>query len=718
MKKIGIICCLALLCVACNEEKTELPWGSDNYVVSFTLTTEEETYDAVIRDGQITVNIPYNVSLEGAQVHYELCEHASIYPDPVTVTDWNQDWQFLVSSYDNQNDRTYLYTVVHTDIPTEGSLTLRTQAEVDAFAQSGINTVEGNLTIGVEGGNPIENLKGLKNLVLVRCDLTITNAYMGETLAGLENLTACESLRIGSTALPNGTLKQISLPTLKEVKGDLSIYGTALHTMDFKSLQRVAGNLAIESDVLLQLTSDELTTVAGDMTLAGTTADEAKAPCEQMYFPKLQRIEGTLTVSNFNRLSGLSTTFGVLTHTGGLNYEHLALANTFEFPQVETTGNITVFDCPILRTVSLPILTKAGSFSIQGCPSIETMTLPKVADFAGNVSLTKLSAVENFTELFPNLTSIAGDLSLDDLPTLSGVLDLSKCTFSPTSTLSLRFVTPTKLTELRGGTFSGSLQIDATSLTPQPEAMPFKISGFKNINTLWIAGFSGISELSLPVVTCENLTIENCGSRVPFTLSLPDLTAVRGILHCRNCGKAGETNSASFPQLKSIGRQLSFYVGASSFTSLEFPLLETVGNGEAVSEDPSDNYAFYVMPSGCNGDFILPKLTKVNGNMLVSTWNGTTDKVTAFRFPMLQSITGELSIGHSAYKNKSVAAIDFSALTTAGSVVIDNLSSVSDFSTFVKALPKLTDKTWHVNNCGYNPTYQQMLDGNTGAKTE
>lgn len=111
MKITGIICCLALLCTACSEEKTELPWGSDNYIVSFSLTTGADTYPAVIRDGRITVSIPYNVSLEDAQVSYELCEHASIYPDPATVADWDQEWQFLVSSYDNQNDRTYLYTV-------------------------------------------------------------------------------------------------------------------------------------------------------------------------------------------------------------------------------------------------------------------------------------------------------------------------------------------------------------------------------------------------------------------------------------------------------------------------------------------------------------------------------------------------------------------------------------------------------------------------------
>lgn len=719
MKITGIICCLALLCTACSEEKTELPWGSDNYIVSFSLTTGADTYPAVIRDGRITVSIPYNVSLEGAQVSYELCEHASIYPDPATVADWNQEWQFLVSSYDNQNDRTYLYTVERTDIATDGSLTLRTQAEVDAFARSGINTVEGNLTIGGEDEeNPVTNLDGLKNLVSVRCDLTITAAYTGETLAGLENLTTCESLRIGSTAHPNETLRQLSLPALKEIKGDLCVYGTALQTADFKSLQSVAGHFVLQSDALLQLTADELTTVAGNMTLIGTTADEAKAPCEQMYFPKLQRIDGTLTLSRFDRLSGLGTTFGVLTQAGALRYEHLALANTFEFPLIETTGNITVTDCPILRSVLLPALTDAGSLEITGCPAIETLSFPKAERFDGDVSLATLPAIKDFGEFLPALKAISGDLSIDDLPSLEGVLDLSGCTFSPNSTLDLRLVAATRLTELRGGDFGGSLRIDASSLTPQPEAMPFEITGFKSLDTLRIAGFTHISALSLPTESCDDLTIENCGSQAPFTLSLPNLVEVRGTLLCRNCGKTGEANSASFPRLKNVGRQLSFYVGASSFTALEFPLLETVGNGEPVSDDPADDYALYTMPSGCAGEFILPSLQRVNGSMLVSTWNTSTDRAVAFRFPSLQSVAGEISVGHTAYKNRSVATLDFSALTAAGAIRIGNLSSVTDFSTFTQVLPRLSEQTWSVTDCGYNPTYQQMLDGETGAESK
>lgn len=147
-------------------------------------------------------------------------------------------------------------------------------------------------------------------------------------------------------------------------------------------------------------------------------------------------------------------------------------------------------------------------------------------------------------------------------------------------------------------------------------------------------------------------------------------------------------------------------------------LLEIHRQRRAVSDDPADDYALYTMPSGCAGEFILPSLQRVNGSMLVSTWNTSTDRAVAFRFPSLQSVAGEISVGHTAYKNRSVATLDFSALTAAGAIRIGNLSSVTDFSTFTQVLPRLSEQTWSVTDCGYNPTYQQMLDGETGAESK
>lgn len=713
MKK-GWIYALALACAACGgDDSAEEPaWSGDNYVIAFSLGTADGRYDAAIADGRIVVRIPYNVSIDGARAVVTLSENASIRPDPSTIADWSQEWQFLVTSY-GQRDRTYLYTVERTDIASEGSLTLRTQADVDAFAASGINAVEGNLTVGTPGGEAITDLDGLSALTSVRCDLTITDAYRGEDLAGLANLTHCESFVVGSADAPHPTIRRVSLPALQRVGGDLLLEGPSIETVDFTALQQVAGDVRIGSDALVQLTADELESVGGAMRLAGTSTGRQTAPCQQMFFPKLNRVDGELCVTQFDHLAQLATTFDALTAAGGIRYEKLGTTATCEFPLVEAAGGIVLDDCPALRAISLPKLAQAQSIAIAGCPAVASFEFPHLERLAGDLSLTTLPAVESLDALFPQLSRIEGSLTLDDLAGLAGELDLSRYAFSDDSTFSLRFITTPRLTDVRGGSFAGSLTLDASSWTAQPETLPFRLTGFETLQDIRIVGLARTGELSLPTKTCRNLTVENCGSRVPFTLSLPALTEVREILLCRNCGQAGAENKASFPCLRRIGRQLAFYANASAFTTIEFPELETVGDGSSVSDDPASDYAFYTMPSGCSQEFSLPKLQRVEGNMLLSTWSTATDRVEALRFPALQSIAGSLVVGHASYRNRTVVELDFPALREAGSVYIGNLSALCDFSTFVGVLPSLSQTAWQVEQCGYDPTYEQMLDGLT-----
>ena len=170
-----------------------------------------------------------------------------------------------------------------------------------------------------------------------------------------------------------------------------------------------------------------------------------------MYFPKLQRVGGELSVVRFGRLGQLATTFGALASVGSIAYEELALTSSCEFPLIETVGAVELTDCPALRTISLPRLAAAGSFSVEGCPAVETVDLPLVERFAGDVRLASLPAVTDFGALLPRLTAIGGDLTLDDLSGLAGVFDLSKYAFSEHSAVTLRFVSTPKLTELRGG---------------------------------------------------------------------------------------------------------------------------------------------------------------------------------------------------------------------------------------------------------------------------
>lgn len=714
MKKFLWIIGFATLAVSgCDNSHDELSLSGKCRMVAFSLVKDGEIYEATVTDNGITVSVPYNLSLAGASALIELSENAAIRPDPAIITDWNQEWQFLVTSADGCNDRCYRYTVVREDIAATDDITLRTQSDVDAFGANAFNAIDGNLIIGDDGidnEDPIMSLDGLANLNSVRGALIVTNACRTANLDGLANLVFCGSLEIGSADIPHSMLQSVDLPALVEVGGDIGIFASSLETAYLNALRHVAGDLTVRSDRLAEFMSDELTEIGGNLTFDGriSNVSTTSSPCNQLFLPKLTEVGGTVMLSRFDRLSGLATSFGALTSTGGVRYEHLAKANTVAFPRLEIAGEIVVDDCPLLKSISLPMLVSAASLSVTDCPSVYETDLSAMERIDGDILLQRLPRIEKFDALFPRLAAIGGDLTFDDMPSLAGTIDISRCRFSRNSTVSFRFVSPPKITDIHGGDFCGSLTLDATTLTPQPETMPFEIIDFGEVNTIRIIGFSSVESVTLPITVCENMFVENCGSQMPFALSLPALAEVKGSLVLRNCGKAGAENSASFPALKRVGRQLALYVRGSAFTSLELPELETVGDGEPVSDDPSSDYALYAMPSGCNGMFAMPKLRRVDGNMLISTWNSITDRTTSFEFPALEVITGRLFIGHDRYPNRTVGSLDFSALVDADAVYVGNLKSVDDFSTFSKVIPMLSEDTWTVENCGANPTYVQM----------
>lgn len=715
-KMLYIIGLLALS--GCSDGNADCRLSAENRIVSFSLVSGTVVYDATITDDRITVSVPYNVSLADASASVVLSEAAALRPDPATISDWDQEWLFLVTSADGENDRIYRYSVEHTDIASAGSLTLRTQREVDDFGAGGFNVVEGDLVLDgkTDTDDPIENLDRLAALHSVRGALVVTEACRVKNLGGLSGLVSCGSFVAGTADAPHPVLQDIDIPTLEEVAGDLRIFGTSLQTIHLNALKRVAGSVCVGSERLVEFMTDELTEVGGDFTLRGTLSDKsaASSPCNQLFLPKLAQVGGTITLSHFDGLSGLATSFGALLSVGGVCYEHLAMANTFEFPQLENSGAIRLDDCLLLRSIVMPKLAAAASLSVDGCPAVRETNFAALERIDGDVCLRTMPGIEDFGLLFPCLASVGGDLTLDDLPSLSGTVDFSQCTFASGSTVSLRFVSVPKIDEIRSGEFCGSLTLDASPIANQPEKMPFGIVGFREVGTLRIVGFTAVEALSLPVVRCENLYIENCGSQSSFDLSLPNLTDVRGTLLLRNCGKYGAKNRASFPVLEHIGRQLSIYVRGSAFSTLEFPMLETVGNGEHISDDSSSDYAFYTMPSGCAGAFVMPELRRVDGNMLVSTWTSTTDKTSAFEFPSLETVTGSLFIGHDRYPNRSIGSLGFPSLIEAGAIYIGNLKSVTDFSTFRRVIPHLSADTWEVENCGANPTYEQMTGTDAG----
>ena len=190
------------------------------------LSVNDKTYDAVIENNTITMTVPYTVSLDGAKASFIYTPSAKIFPDPTSITDWNTERTFRVTSF-NGATNDYTYVVVKDEIRSEGDVELKKNSEVAAFIESGVTIIKGNLIIGSDAENAenISDISGLSIIKEVEGTITIKNSYTGGTLTGLDNITKIGGLSIGSEENPaaNETLEMVSMTKLNEVTGNIHV---------------------------------------------------------------------------------------------------------------------------------------------------------------------------------------------------------------------------------------------------------------------------------------------------------------------------------------------------------------------------------------------------------------------------------------------------------------------------------------------------------------
>jgi len=230
----------ASLLTGCNND-ADLFEGSDNFITSFSITQNEITYNAFFYGDSIIITVSATESLEGATAKVVLSENASITPDPSTITEWDDETLFTVTSMDGTR-KTYWYAVNRNDISAEGTIVLKTQEEVDAFGKLGCTSITGNLVIGKSSGSDsISSLAALYQLKNIAYSLIVHPTYSGSEFVGLDNLEA-----VGGTIQMESvtTLESVKLPGLKSA-GAISVNNSLLTSVSFPKLVKVANSITL-----------------------------------------------------------------------------------------------------------------------------------------------------------------------------------------------------------------------------------------------------------------------------------------------------------------------------------------------------------------------------------------------------------------------------------------------------------------------------------------
>jgi hypothetical protein len=687
-RRISTIMWLAGLLVfaGCNKEKEEDPFkGTDSAIIALSLQQGETVFHAAIAGEDIILTVPEGFSLVQAKAAVKLSENATIYPDPAKITDWDEEHQFVVTAY-NGTQTTYKYSVTRRGVVYNGTVTLQTQAEVDAFGQQGATLIEGSLTIGrITGTDSITSLAPLAGLKTVVYNLTIHPTFAGAELTGLDALEQVSgSFTIG--ALKH--LEILTLPALKTV-GSFDLVNTVTFIAGFPELTRVK-TFRLNCP-LYQLQMPRLQ-YAGRLTF--TAASNANTSLTTVSLPALEEMDGALSITALHSITKIN--LPVLRKTGGLTLTTMNQLSFVYAPRLEEiTGTVTIVSVPSLTEFGLPELTKAGTFTINST-ALNLLAFPKLGEIT-SLGLTSLP-VGMFTGGFPALQT-AGTVTLTNLSggTLTipaTVQHIGRLTVSASAVasrfseinikgknigiLDLRsFAAETKI--IGDDAFNGALLLSGSSaINSFPE-----LEGLTEIDSLNVS-LSGLANLYITGIrkVRRGVDISSTSSSVK-DFSMPDMEEIGAGLRLHLPYMTSSTITAlELPKLKSVGGSFTMNVMTKTVETLRFPELTTVGGlfNLTAGYDYSSNAGFKSME--------FPKLATVGGKLTIHS-------------------------GSTSRNNTKLTNLDgFAALASVGSIEITRQAALEDYEGLKELFKTLPAEKWITpTNNAYNPTYQELKEG-------
>jgi hypothetical protein len=673
---------------SCNDDVQDPFTGKDGFVAAFSLQQGDAVFRAAVADETITVTVPEGFSLTQAKATVTLSENATVYPDPATITDWDDEHLFVVTAYNGAQAR-YKYTVARSGVAHNGSVTLETQADVDAFGQRGITFIDGNLTVGrASGADSITSLAPLAGLKEVVYALTIQPTCAIDGLSGLHNLeTVNGTLQIG--ALKH--LETLSLPALKTA-GGITVQNTVTSIAEFPALERVLKQFSLNCP-LYRLQLPSLQSTGGHMSFAA--ASSASTSLDKISLPALTEVGGNITVNYLKSVTKLE--LPELKKTGGFSFSSMTQLSFIYAPKLEeATGwlnfaslGVTELSFPVLKSANTLIV--ATKISILDVPKLETVTTL-------TLSGTALNGLADFTAL-----KTAGTVTLNNLPTGTAVnipasvqrIDLLEIGLTTASAFipevniagkdigALRLTGRAVQTKIIGDeTFAGSLFLQPNSsdlLFPELEGLSEVDSLYVNSASAYNVHIKGIRKVR------RGVYLGTSYSGYPKEFSMPDMEEIGGnvtvnLPYMTNT----EMDSVKFDKLKSVGGNFALTVITKTAKVLHCPALASIG-----------------------GDFNL------SAGYDYSTCRG----FETLNFPELKTIGGKLTIhpgiATAARTNTKLTSLDgFTALTGVKAIEVNRQAALIDYSGLKNAFQSLASPNdWTVSGNTYNPSYQDLLDG-------
>lgn len=655
---ILIISTCLFIASGCSDTNNDFI-GDDCNFVTFSLTVDGVVYPAKISGNDISVSLPYGIDIYEAEVNYRLNENATVQPDPNSIKDWNADQMFRVQSYNN-NFNTFIYSLSRTDNTNSEDIILSSQQDVDDFAKKKINHIKGNLIVGEyitdnSDEEPITNLDGLYDLVQVDYNIVIKGGYKGKDLFGLSNLKSVGGFYIGSSTSTENSIEKLSiiLPNLETI-GNILINSDNVEDISLPKVIEVA-DIYIKSQSLSKLDLPALRNSYGNFSLSGVNSS-----INEFIIPNLTKVLGNFVVANLQALS---------------------IVNIMSLEEVN--GNCEFTTLPKLELVSYPSLKKVGgSFTLTGntaltkiiAPELQTANLININNgnmFSSNLKSLVLSNITNVENSITIQFPAFEELKLESLKSVGESIIVQNASL-------LELIETPMLQNCKFFRVTGA-----------PQLKYLNIQDVNNLEKLDILNFNNLEKLQLPKIISGDVTISaSAGSN--YFPTLGKLEKIEGSLTISNYTK----DQLIVKGLKEVGK-FSFVSFNRTIELISFPELEKSGD-----------YSI-----GSIENITTLSLAKLKESKSISIQN--CPLLTNMDLSGLSKIESQLQLaGNQRTDTYKLTNLDaFSSLTSVGSVNIQYAWSLKDFKGLENAINGLTSNNWNINNCGYNPTLQDMLEG-------
>ena len=689
LKQIFIAFLSVIALYSCSEKEDIPADADDNFITKVTVSVAGETYSAVIASDTITVTVPYTVSLNGASATVEFTPSAKIMPDPATISDWDTERTFRITSFNGQA-HDYTYLVIKDEIRSKGNVELKTPAEIVSFAATGTSIIKGDLVIGSDSDDAekIKDISALGMLKEIEGNIIIRNSYTGGTLTGLDNITKIGGLSIGSeeNSAANETLEMVSMTKLNEVTGNIHVYNNGVKFVQFDLLKAIEGDFVISSSTLTTLQIPELINVGGALNIFGM----GKGAISTLVFPKVQTVKNSLSINEISTLKSIS--FPELIETGSINFSSLPIEfEKLSMPKLSVVNG----DCFIISNYI-----QGDLFSTTG-----NVSLTNLDEMSNLATVTGILSICNFNELssLSNLKNLKriGSLKLEKLINCSSPIDISDAVFSAKDSEEsiIRISECKKLQKLitKDDLSNVSIYIDAWA----NNYVDFNFKKVKNLS--YITPDKKV--FTLPIEEVHGDFYFGAGMKSGIVAN--NLKFVDGYMHLKINMMA---SNLEFSKLEKIGGQF-FMEGALNTPKMvhNFSNLKSICCNSNPSYAKEGKWSTNDLPYGgldirsTTTYELFPVLEKVGGAGI------TIHGFSAFSCPELVTIAGSLS----ADAASKLTSFDMPKLKSLSGVNFVKLTSFSDFSIFEPFIKdnQITEPNWIVSGCKYNPTYQDMIDG-------